>query len=185
MSAEAATGPAPSGDHAKLHELFPDACTAFDVLEDGNGVTTVAPDELFTVARKVRDMGYEIMSLLSAYDRGDHFGVLYAFVTLADSEEKFRELRLRVTMPKAVNEQAVEPKCPSLCDLWPAANWQEREMYDMYDIQFEGHPDLRRMFLPEGWEGFPMRKDDKTPEQFVALREGEDIVLSHQEEGSW
>lgn len=48
---------------------------------------------------------------------------------------------------------------PSVCEVWPVANWLERECYDMFGIVFEGHPDLKRILLPEEWQGYPLRKD--------------------------
>jgi NADH:ubiquinone oxidoreductase subunit C len=173
--------PQPTGDYAMLRDAHPDDVAGFEVLSDGVGVLAVKPDGLFTLAGEVKAMGYRILSLLSAYDRTDHFGVLYAFLKPAASPSEFAELRLRVTQPKA----AGEPSFPSLTDLYPAADWQEREMFDMYGIRFEGHPDLRRVFLPGDWTGHPMRKDYKEAEQFVALREGEDITVKHPEEGAW
>jgi len=52
-----------------------------------------------------------------------------------------------------------EPVVASLCEVWPAANWQEREVYDLFGITFEGHPDMRRMLLPEDFVGHPLRRD--------------------------
>jgi NADH:ubiquinone oxidoreductase subunit C len=157
-------------------------------IEDGTTVHAVHPDDLFLAARSVKDQGYSLLSLLSAYDAGTHFGVLYAFVAPADNPADFREFRIRCEVAKPEDKEAAKtftPVIPSLVDLHPAAGWQEREMYDMYGIRFDGHPDLRRMFLPDGWTGFPMRKDYAEPEQFVAMQEGEDIVLKTNEEGSW
>ena len=172
--------PQPTGDHAVLRDAHA-GVTSYDVLEDGVGVLTVAADELFTVAGEAKALGYRILSNLSAYDRADHFGVLYCFVKPTATPEQFGEMRLRVVLPKTAGEPAVQ----SLVDLFPAADWHEREMFDMYGVQFLGHPDLRRMFLPDGWTGFPMRKDYKEAEQFVALRDGEDVVVRTNEEGSW
>jgi NADH-quinone oxidoreductase subunit C len=62
-------------------------------------------------------------------------------------------LRLKIAVPEH------DPRVPSLASLWSAFNWQERETYDMYGIQFEGHPDLRRIYLYEEFVGFPLRKD--------------------------
>jgi NADH:ubiquinone oxidoreductase subunit C len=184
--AAAAAPPAPpapkaSGDYAMIQDAHHEDVERYEVLEDGVGVLVCKPDGLFAVAAEAKAMGYRILSNLSAYDRADHFGVLYCFVKPVMSPADFAEIRLRVIMPKT----AGEPVCPSLEDLYPASNWHEREMFDMYGIKFEGNHDLRRMFLPDGWTGYPMRKDYKEPEQFVALREGEDIVVKTNEEGSW
>jgi len=164
-----------------LRDAHPEDVSAYEVTEDGVGVLVCPPDGLFAVAAEAKALGYRILSNLSAYDRPDHFGVLYCLVKPASTPAEFAEMRLRVTMPKA----AGEPRCPSLESLFPAANWHEREMHDMYGVVFEGSSDLRRMFLPEGWSGYPMRKDNKEPEQFVALREGEDVVVKTPEEGAW
>ena len=175
--------PKPAGDDARLADI---AGATFAITDDEVGVTTVPVDELFLAAGRAKAMGYRILSCLSAYDRTDHFGVLYCFVKPAAHAGEFGELRLRVTMPKKAADGSVsEPMCPSLCDIYPAAEWQEREMFDMYGIRFAGNPDLRRMFLPDDWHGHPMRKDYKEPEQFVTMLEGEDVTVQRQQDGAW
>ena len=62
-------------------------------------------------------------------------------------------LRLRVRLP------GEDPVIDSVVPVWPTANWHEREIFDLFGMRFEGHPDLRRMLMPEDWEGFPLRKD--------------------------
>jgi NADH-quinone oxidoreductase subunit C len=62
-------------------------------------------------------------------------------------------IRLEVNLPEA------DARCPSLAELWPAFNWQERETFDMFGIRFDGHPDLRRIYLYEEFVGYPLRKD--------------------------
>jgi len=85
------------------------------------------------------------------YYRGatDRFGLVYLLANTATNE--------RITVRTFVNDP--EPRVRSVVDLWEAANWLEREVWDMFGIRFEGHPDLRRILLPEGFEAFPLRKD--------------------------
>lgn len=61
------------------------------------------------------------------------------------------------------------PSIPSVADLWPAADWQEREAYDMFGIDFPGHPDLRRILCADDWEGFPLRKDYVFPREYHGI----------------
>jgi NADH-quinone oxidoreductase subunit C len=61
------------------------------------------------------------------------------------------------------------PSIPSVVDLWAAADWNEREAYDMYGIHFEGHPDLRRILCADDWEGFPLRKDYVFPREYHGI----------------
>jgi len=62
-----------------------------------------------------------------------------------------------------------DPHVPSVADLWPAADWHEREAYDMFGIVFDGHPDLRRILCADDWEGFPLRKDYIFPREYHGI----------------
>lgn len=62
-----------------------------------------------------------------------------------------------------------EPMIPSVCDLWPAANWHEREAFDLFGIHFTGHPDPRRLLLADDWVGYPLRKDYVFPREYHGI----------------
>ncbi len=98
---------------------------------------------------QLRRAGFERLEMITAVDRSDRFELIY----LVASRPLTLQLTLRVEVPRE------EPVVPSAVAVWPAANWQEREVYDLFGIRFSGHPDLRRILLPEDWMGFPLRKD--------------------------
>jgi NADH-quinone oxidoreductase subunit C len=82
-------------------------------------------------------------------DARDRFGVIYALLNVATGE--------RLYVKTSLNEP--ELTIPSVFPLWKGADWMEREVYDMYGIMFDGHPNLRRILMPEEFSAFPMRKD--------------------------
>ena len=133
-------------DH--LCETYPDLCPLFSI-EFGDGVLVVDCDGLFSAASDLKEIGFDRLGMVTAVDRGDTFEVVYRVTSRSMSAGVF----LKCNVPRD------NPVTQSLVPLWPAANWQEREVYDMFGIRFEGHPDLRRILLPEEWEGHPLRKD--------------------------
>lgn len=105
------------------------------------------------VLRKLKEeFGFTYFSDMVAADRftsEDRFEVIWNLISLKD--------RTRIFVKTRCSEE--QPVLPTTTDIWPAANWNEREAYDMFGIQFEGHPDLRRLFLPEDFQYFPLRKE--------------------------
>ena len=89
---------------------------------------------------------------------------------LRSSRHKHR-IRLEIELPEH------DPRVASLADLWPAFDWQERETFDMYGIRFEGHPDLRRIYLYEEFVGYPLRKDYPKEKRQPLVRR-DDLILT-------
>jgi NADH-quinone oxidoreductase subunit C len=115
-------------------------------------ILVVARQKLTQIARFSRDdEEFDYLVDLTAVDwprREKRFDIvlnLYSF-------KKNRRLRLKV-------QATAEEPVPSVTGIWSTANWLEREVYDMFGIIFEGHPDLKRLLLPEEWQGYPLRKD--------------------------
>jgi len=115
----------------------------------------VTPENLIDVLRTLRDRPDLRFALLSEMTAADfwpsepRFEVIYILVSI--------EHRLRVRLKVRVAGE--DPHLPTATVVWPAANWLEREIWDMFGIAFDGHPDPRRLLMPEDWEGFPARKD--------------------------
>jgi NADH-quinone oxidoreductase subunit C len=108
--------------------------------------------KLSEIARYSRDEEkFDLLEDFTAVDwprrekRFDLIAVLYSFP---------HNIRLRLKIPVALNDRPA-----SLVEIWPAANWLEREIFDMFGIQFDGHPGLKRILLPDEWQGHPLRKD--------------------------
>jgi NADH-quinone oxidoreductase subunit C len=96
---------------------------------------------------------------LTAIDRGGE-QARFELVYRLQSVERGSSLRIHVRVEGAQGESAdAAPFVDSVTSLWPAANWLEREVFDLFGIRFKGHPDLRRILLDEGFEGAPLRKD--------------------------
>lgn len=137
---------------AKLAELSPRLYPLFSQ-EFGDAVIGVDLDELHSSAEELKAIGFDRLSMITAVDYVDWLVLVYRLKSRSLSAALF----LKTQLPKGVNEAA------SVYDVWPAADWQEREVYDLFGIRFEGHPDLRRILLPEDFVGHPLRKDYDDP----------------------
>jgi NADH-quinone oxidoreductase subunit C len=127
---------------------YPDLCPLFSV-EYGDGVLVVDASRLHDAASDLRDLGFDRLGMVTAVDTGDEFELVYRL----QSREMHAGIFVKARVARDIASIA------SVTDLWPAANWQEREVYDLFGITFEGHPDLRRILLTDDWVGHPLRKD--------------------------
>lgn len=114
----------------------------------------VASDRIVAAATALRDKhGFNMLAALSAVDywpqRDPRFHVVYEFKNIS------QKLRLEIRVPL----NGDEPELPTLTGVFPNANWHERELWDMFGLKIQGHPDLRRILMPEDWVGHPLRKD--------------------------
>ncbi len=138
---------------AQLNTAFPGAV----VEREGNWLV-LDRDRLSAVATHLRDqMGFDFLTNVSAADYPDRFDVVYN-VYSTRPELQGPGLALKVRVP-----DKAEPRVPTVTTIWRGADFQEREVWDMFGIRFEGHPDPRRLLLWEGFEGHPLRKDWHEP----------------------
>jgi NADH-quinone oxidoreductase subunit C len=131
-----------------LCEMHPDLCPLFSI-EFADGVLMVPRSRLRSAAGDLKALGFDRFGMVTAVDFGDDFELVYRL----QSSRLGVGLFLKTEVPR--DEAVIE----TITDLWPGADWQEREVYDMFGITFRGHPNLRRILLPDDWEGHPLRKD--------------------------
>ena len=135
------------------------ASAVAQVIEFRGETTVVVPRQHLLAAAEFLagepSLRFSFLSDLSAVDRfpiEPRFEVNYHLLSI--------ENRLRVRLK--VKLSSGDPVVHSVTGVWPTANWHERETFDLFGIHFEGHPDLRRILMPDDWEGYPLRKDYPT-----------------------
>ena len=119
----------------------------------GQDVARVPAEDWFAFAQAAKDAGFALLVDVTAVDwmrsRDERFQVVANLLSLEPPT------RLRMT----TSTGREDPTVASLTPLWPGASFPEREVYDMFGISFDGHPDLTRILMPDDWEGHPLRKD--------------------------
>jgi len=134
-------------------KLGADAIAASDFR--GQQRALVPADKVHAALSALKSAGFDLLVDITAVDylhypdARDRFGLIYLLANTVTGE--------RVTVKTLLNETDLH--VPTAFSLWKGADWMEREVFDMYGIVFDGHPDLRRILMPEGFVGFPLRKD--------------------------
>ncbi len=140
---------------AFIQNALPQAITeAYSFL--GQDFITVDKTTFIELAELLKDdpsQDYALLEDLTAVDYLKKKDVRFEVVYNLYSIRYRHKIRIRAQVPEN------DPKISSVVPIWAGANWHERECYDMFGIVFSGHPDLRRILMPEDWEGFPLRKD--------------------------
>lgn len=123
-------------------------------------IIKVDPEFLIPFATALYAYGFNCLQCQGAYDvgPGQELVSFYHLIKVSDNADRPEEVRLKVFLPRE------NPTVPSVYWIWKGADWQERESYDMYGIVYEGHPNLKRLLMPEDWVGWPLRKDYISPD---------------------
>jgi NADH-quinone oxidoreductase subunit C len=133
---------------------------------NGRAEIQIDPAKNVAVLEQLRDRGFNFLASLHGVDYYPHeprLGVIYELLDMQAVDRVSVKARLTID----------DPEIASVCEMWPGADFPERELYDMFGVEFSGHPDLRRILMPEDYEGFPQRRDFPVG--------GEPVLFTHNE----
>ncbi|TVP66466.1 MAG: NAD(P)H-quinone oxidoreductase subunit J [Nodularia sp. (in: Bacteria)] len=126
----------------------------------GVEIIKVEADFLLPISTALYAYGFNYLQFQSGIDLGpgEDLVSVYHLIKVGDNADRPEEIRVKVFLPRE------NPSVPSVYWIWKTADWQERETYDMFGIVYEGHPNLKRILMPEDWVGWPLRKDYISPD---------------------
>lgn len=132
----------------------------------GVEILKVDRDVWLPIATALYAYGFNYLQCQAGYDEGpgENLVSIYHLIKVQDNVTQPEEVRVKIFLPRN------DPRVASVYWIWKTADWQERETYDMYGIVYEGHPNLKRLLMPEDWVGWPLRKDYISPD-FYELQE--------------
>ena len=145
-------------------------------------IIRVVPTALRATLEELKGEGFSVLLDVGGADypgrEPARFDVVYHLLRIERTATTLAQVGTpdRVRVLCAVGE--ADPVVPTVTDLWPSADWAEREVYDLFGVRFDGHPDLRRIQMPDDWQGYPLRKDyplrgpalERTPRPSFALK---------------
>lgn len=152
----------------KLKTLVSGSNPVLSVATLGDSSITVEAESILEVCTALKNDGFNVLQVITGCDYADRIELTYI---LADFTKNL-ELLLKVKLPRGDvqgNNKESLPKINSVTSVWSAANFQERETYDMLGIHFVGHPDLRRILTPDDWQGYPLRRDYVVQEKYLDM----------------
>lgn len=156
-----------------LREMFEDAIVDTD-LDSGHPSVRVLPDRWHEIALRLRDdgrLGFNLLQCVSGVDRiaDDEIEVIYDLLAMAEPVSNGSFWRDNGSIAVRLRVPRDGGSVPSVADVWPAADWHERETFDLVGVRFDGHPDHRRILCPDDWVGHPLRKDYEFPLEYHGI----------------
>jgi len=156
-----------------LKARFGEAVTAIHV-EGGHPHAVVEASRWPEVARFLRDdpaLGFNMLRCVSSLDliAENKLAAVYDLVSMRPGERSDALWACEGLFAVRIEVDRDDPHIPTVSDVWPTAEWHEREAYDMMGIRFDGHPDHRRILCPEDWVGYPLRKDYEFPMEYHGI----------------
>ena len=158
--------------HARLKARFRDAIGELTGTRRDNHAATVEPAQIADVCaflKTERGLEFDCLTNLSGvdYPKREVIEVVYHLYSYTH----------RHLFTLKVGAKRDDPVVPSVAGVWSAADWQEREVFDLLGVRFTGHPDLRRILMPEDWPGHPLRKDFVEPEEYHGISTSRESLL--------
>jgi NADH-quinone oxidoreductase subunit C len=157
-ASDSTTSPNQTSRYADVSFLRPQFADTIEDIREALGEVAIAAKreglvELMTYLRDEPRLRFNFLSDVGGLDLGEfaapRFAVVYHLYSLVHNHR----LRVKVYLEEE------DARVPTVCGVWKTANWLEREVYDMFGVTFDGHPDLRRILMPADYEGYPLRKD--------------------------
>jgi NADH-quinone oxidoreductase subunit C len=161
-----------------INRLVPGSNANTTIATVGDSSVTVDSSKILEVCQALKSEGYHVLQAITATDYKDRIELTYI---LADFIKNL-ELLLKTNIPRGDghgNNIATLSKINSVVSVWSAANFQEREAYDMMGIHFVGHPDHRRILTPDDWQGYPLRKDYVVQEKYLDMMVNPPNKINH------
>ena len=156
----------PEEIYKTLADKFSESVLGLETELAGDPNIQITPAAIADVCQYLAEtdtLAFDSLMCLSGVDLGakeEELSIVYHIYSM----QHRHSVVLRASVPKT------DAHLPSVSHIWKTADWHEREAYDLYGILFEGHTDLRRILLPDDWEGYPLRKDYKEPDFYRGMR---------------
>ncbi len=129
----------------------------------GIEVIKISPNNLLSIVEALKNDGFNYLQCQGGYDEGPGLNIV-CFYNLIEMNELKEDISPREVRLKVFLDRNGDLTIPSLYSLFRGADWQERETFDMYGVNFKGHPHPKRLLMPEDWKGWPLRKDYVQPD---------------------